>query len=349
MTIFRIAVKLLFLLSLPLLFQGCSGRDKEEAKKGGTKVATVGGFIIQPKEMRNTIISTGNIMANEEVELRSETPGRVVSINFEEGSVVGKGSLLLKTDDRELQAQLKKMLVEEKQARDDVYRKEKLLEVKAISQEECDVAHNTLGIIQAQIELVKTQISKTEIIAPFSGKIGLRQVSPGGYISSSTLVARLQQTDPVKIDFAIPEKYQEKIRVGASIQFRVEGHDSLFTGTVYAIEARVDPGTRNINIRARCDNRHGLLIPGAFARVSVLLDRFDNALVIPSESIIPQIDGEKVFICRDGKSRSQIIRTGIRTEREVQVTEGLKPGDTIITTGLLQLREGMDIKVRIAQ
>lgn len=347
MTIFRKGAPLLILALVIQLFTRCAGDKGPEGKKDGPVKAMVGGLVIEPREMRNTIVSTGNILANEEVELRSETPGRIVTINFDEGSFVNKGSLLLKTDDRELQAQLKKMQVEEKQAKDDLFRKEKLLALKAISQEEYDLSFNALGIIQAQIDLIRTQISKTEIIAPFSGKIGLRQVSPGGFISSSTLVTRLQQTDPVKIEFSVPEKYQEKVRAGDAITFSVEGHDSLFRGVVYAIEPRVDPSTRNIGIRAKCSNSNGLLVPGAFARVQILLDRFEQALVIPSEVVIPQMNGEKVYVCREGKATSQLIKTGIRTEREVQVLEGLKTGDTLVTTGLLQLREGASIKVKI--
>lgn len=308
---------------------------------------TVGGLILVPKDMINNIMATGNVIANEEVELRSEVPGRIVEINFDEGTHVNRGTLLVKIDDRELQAQLKKLQVDEKQARDDLFRKEKLLELKAVSQEEYDKAANTLGIILAQTELIRTQISKTEIYAPFNGQIGLRQVSPGGFVSSSTLVARLQQTDPVKIDFAIPEKYRGKIRKGTLVKFHVEGNDNSFEGHIYAIEPKIDPATRNVSLRAVCPNPDGILIPGSFARVDIVLDYIPGALVIPSESVIPILNGEKVFVCRSGKAHSQLIRTGIRTEREVQVTEGLKAGDTLITTGLLQIREDVVVNIRL--
>ncbi|MCK9204408.1 MAG: efflux RND transporter periplasmic adaptor subunit [Bacteroidales bacterium] len=334
----------IFLLSVA----GCSG-VKKEPDRGGIKAITAAAVVVKPRSLDNQILTNGNLIANEEVELRSEIPGRIVSINFEEGSRVAKGALLVKIDDRELQAQLKKLQVDEKQARDDLFRKEKLLELKAVSQEEYDKSFNTLGIIQAQIELVRTQISKTEIYAPFSGQIGLRQVSPGGFVSSATMVARLQQTDPIKIDFAIPEKYREKVRNGTLIKFTVEGIDSAFPGHVYAIEPKIDPVTRNVSLRASCPNPGGLLIPGAFAKVDILLESISGALVVPSEAIIPQLNGEKVFLYKNGKSRSQIITTGIRTEREVQVISGLQPGDTIITTAILQLREEMPVKVKIVQ
>jgi membrane fusion protein, multidrug efflux system len=336
-----------FVLLIPLAMTGCKGTDKEQPGSSGPKDITVGGLIIRPRALENNIQATGNVIANEEVELRSEVPGRIVEINFEEGSYVAKGSLLLKIDDRELQAQLKKLQVDEKQTEDDLYRKEKLLELKAVSQEEYDKAFNTHQITHAEIDLIRTQISKTEIYAPFSGQIGLRDVSPGGFISSSTLVARLQQTDPVKVDFAIPEKYRGKVQKGTLIKFRVEGNDSFFTGHVYAIEPKIDPATRNVSLRAKCPNPTGLLIPGSFAKVDIVLDNIPDALVIPSESIIPIMNGEKIYLCRNGKAVSQIIQTGIRTEREVEVTGGLKPGDTLITTGLLQLREDVGVKIRL--
>ncbi len=337
---------LIVALIMPFIV-GCREHTKEQPGAAGQKAMTVGGVILQPRVLENNILATGNVIANEEVELRTEVPGRIVAINFDEGTHVNKGTLLLKIDDRELDARLKKLQVDEKQAKDDLYRKEKLLELKAVSQEEYDKAFNTHGIALAEIELIRTQISKTEIYAPFSGQIGLRQVSPGGFISSSTLVARLQQTDPVKIDFAIPEKYRGKVKKGTLIKFRVEGNDNSFTGHVYAIEPKIDPATRNISIRAICPNPTGSLIPGSFAKVDIVLDKIPDALVIPSEAIIPQMNGEKVLVCRNGRATSQVIGTGIRTERDVEVTSGLKPGDTIITTGLLQLREDASVKIRL--
>jgi membrane fusion protein (multidrug efflux system) len=222
-----------------------------------------------------------------------------------------------------------------------------LLELKAVSQEEYDRSENQLGIIQVQIELMHAQIQNTEVYAPFSGYIGLRHVSPGEFVSSSTIVARLLQTDPVKVEFSIPEKYREKIKKGTSIAFQVEGIDSTFTGRVYAIESRIDPSTRNITLRASCFNPRNILVPGAFAKVELLLEVLHDALVLPSEAIIPQINGEKVLLCKNGQVCTRMIQTGIRTEREVQVVSGLQVNDTVITSGLLQLREGMPVNIRI--
>lgn len=338
-----------FLLIIFIFLTACHQKKAEPVKQQAANVFEVKAVIASPRPIENKIFSTGNIMANEEVEIRAEVPGRVTEINFQEGSVVKKGDLLVKINDNELQAELKKLLLDEKLASDDVYRKEKLIELKAISQEELDIARSQLGVIQAQIDLVKARLEKTGIYAPFNGRIGLRYISPGGYISSSMLIARMLQTDPVKIEFSVPEKYISGLRSGMDVQFTVAGNDSLFTGQVYAIEPRIDPSTRSFTVRARCPNPGGLLTPGAFSKVNVILEKIPDALVLPTDAIIPDIKGEKVLTCRNGKVVTAYVTTGIRTENEVQITSGINPMDTVIISGLLQLRENMSVSARIVE
>jgi membrane fusion protein (multidrug efflux system) len=308
----------------------------------------VNAVVAEPREFENKIFATGSVLANEEVEIRAEIPGRIISINFHEGAMVKKGALLVKINDNELQAQLKKLLLDEKLAQDDVFRKEKLIEIKAVSQEELDISRSQLGVIQAQIELIRAQLEKTGIYAPFDGRIGLRYASPGGYISSSMLIARMQQTDPVKIEFTVPEKYIAGLTTTMEIQFTVTGIDSVFSGQIYAIEPRIDPSTRAFAVRARCRNAGGILTPGAFAKVTIILQNISDALVLPTEALIPDIKGEKVLVSRHGKATTVYVTTGIRTDREVQVTSGVNPMDTVIISGLLQIREQMSVKPRIA-
>jgi len=332
------------MLSISFVLLGCTGNQPgTTGKPAGAVPVTVTMQVLKPGEVEQKILSTGTLLANEEVELRCEIPGRITTIYFEEGSSVHEGELMVKIDDQELQAQLKKLLVEEQEAHDDVYRKQKLLELKALSQEEFDKTANQLAMVQADIELKRSQLAKTEIFAPFTGQVGLRQVSRGEYISPSTTIAWLQQVDPVKIEFTIPEKYNGMVHKGTPINFTVTGNNQLFTGKIYALEPKIDPSTRNITLRAICPNPLKKLMPGAFARVEIVLQTLSDALMIPSEAIIPTINGEKVFICKDGKARSVMIHTGIRTEREVQVLDGLAPGDSLITSGLLQLREEMPV------
>jgi membrane fusion protein, multidrug efflux system len=325
---------------------GCKNASDDKNQKSNPNSVGVNVIVIQPREIENTIFSNGTLLANEEVEIRSEVAGRIRTINFTEGNQVNKGDLLVKIVDDELQAQLKRLLLQESLATEDVQRKTKLLELDAISKEEFDQGQNQLLVIQADIQLVKAQIEKTEIIAPFDGMIGLRYASPGGYLSSSTLITRLLDIDPVKIEFSVPEKYLGQINKNTRITFQIDGHDSTFIGNVYAVEPKINPATRSLTLRAICPNPSGVLLPGVFAKVSILLERISNTVVVPSEALIPDIRGEKVFICSAGMAKAIYVETGIRTEREVQITQGLNVNDTLITTGLLQLKEGMKVTVR---
>jgi len=346
-SIFRITA-IISLVFFIFISSACRQKKQETAQSSAPRPTEVNAVVAVPRMLENNIFSTGSILANEEVEIRAEVPGRVMSINFQEGAVVRKGELLVKINDNELQAELKKLLLDEKLSQDDVYRKEKLLELKAVSQEELDISRSQLGVIQAQIELVRARLEKTGIYAPFSGRIGLRYISPGGYISSSMLIARMQQTDPIKIEFNVPEKYITGIKTGMEVSFSVAGSDSLFTGLIYAIEPRIDPSTRAFTVRARCQNSGGILTPGAFAKVNIILEKVPDALVLPSDAFIPDIRGEKVFVIRNGKAVTAYVTTGIRTESEVQIIEGINPMDTVILTGLLQIREQMSVRPRIA-
>jgi membrane fusion protein, multidrug efflux system len=335
------------LIIIPIIFTGCDGEKPGPAVSQGQMALGVSGVALVPRQMENMIPVTGTVLANEEVDIRSEISGRITSINFREDSHVNKGDLLVRINDSELQAQLKKLELEKKLAEDDVYRKTKLLEMNAVSKEEYDVSVNQLGIIQAEIELLQAQIDKSEIIAPFSGTVGLRMISPGAYVSPATLITHLQDLDPVRIEFSIQEKYLGKIDKNTIIKFSVEGTDSLFTGQVYAVDPRVDNATRTFTVRATCPNGEDLLVPGAFARVEVYMEDIPEALMIPSEAIMPDIRGERVFKVEKGRAKAIYVKIGMRTEREVQIVQGLVAGDTVITTGLLQVRDNTPVKVKL--
>jgi membrane fusion protein (multidrug efflux system) len=231
-------------------------------------------------------------------------------------------------------------------ARDEEYRKKQLLEIKAISQEEYDIAANTLQSVIAERQLLDAQLAKTQIFAPLSGKIGLRNVSPGSYIPSNTLIATLQQVDPMKIEFSVPEKYTQLMRNGMEISFSMDYTPQPFTGKVYAVESGVDEGTRTIKVRATCTNPKRLLVPGTFARITVVLEEIPDAIKIPSEAMVGDIAGNKVFLVKGGKAVSVPIFAGIRTEKDVQIIQGLQPGDSLILTGLLQVNDGTPVALK---
>lgn len=337
-----------FLVGSYLLIAACkSGKSSPPGRQSGMSGArlAVDAMVIQPQLLDNKIITTGTLLANEEVQLKPEIAGKVIDVLFTEGSWVSKGDLLIKLNDRDLEAQLKGKEIEEKQASDLESRARKLFEIKGISQEEYDKTANTLNMIRAQRESIQAQISKTEIVAPFDGVIGLRYVSPGSYVSMDMLVATLDDIDPVKVEFSVPEKYARQIKKGNVITARVGDSETEYKGAVYAVESKIDLETRTIKARARIPNPKGDLIPGSFARVEIILEQLPKAIVIPSESIIPELNSEKVFIYVDGKARSVPVKTGIRTETSVQIVEGLNPQDTLILTGLLQLSDGKKVEI----
>jgi membrane fusion protein (multidrug efflux system) len=224
-----------------------------------------------------------------------------------------------------------------------------LLELKGISQEEYDRAANALGMIKAEKEVIRSQLAKTEIVAPFDGMVGLRYVSEGSYVTSNMLVATMQDVDPIKVEFSVPEKYARQIKRGDEITVQAGDSQEQYRGSVYAVEAKIDPTTRTMKARAKIANPKGNLIPGSFAKVDITLEQLPNAIVIPAESIIPEMSGEKVFVCVDGKVHSVPVKTGIRTETGVQIVEGLNPQDTVVVSGLLQLTDDKAVQIKNIQ
>ena len=306
-------------------------------------------IVIQPQLLENRIYTTGTLLANEEVELRPEIAGRVTDVLFTEGGKVKKGDVLIKINDRELKAQLEGKEIEEKQASDLEARARRLYDIKGISQEEYDKTANTLNMIKAQKEVIQAQLAKTEIVAPFDGIIGLRYVSQGSFVSTNMLVATMQDVNPIKVEFSVPEKYARQIKKGNAITVHVGDSQQEYKGAVYAVESKIDLETRTIKSRAKIPNPQGDLIPGSFAKVEIILEQLPQAIVVPSESVIPELSGEKVFICVNGKARSIPVKAGIRTETSIQIVEGLNPQDTLILTGLLQLSDGKAVEIRDLQ
>jgi membrane fusion protein (multidrug efflux system) len=337
-------------LSLLILIgvAGCSKKNQAgpgaQGKKGGPVSVEI--KVVQPELLLNTVSATGTLMANEKAEIRPEISGRIIKILFEEGASVQKNKLLVKMNDSDLQAQLKRNEAQAMLLNSDEFQKRKLLEIKAISQDEYDAAKSLMLVNQADKQLLESQISKTEIYAPFTGKVGLRAVSVGNYVASNTLIATIQQLDPVKIEFDVPEKYSSYIKPGLEINFGIDASDSVFIAKVYAVESAITAETRTLKVRALCSNKDNLLNPGTFARVNMILERFPEAIKIPSEAILTVIDGNSVFICKNGKVVTVPVKTGIRTDYEIQITQGLYAGDSLITTGLLQLTNGAPIMVK---
>lgn len=340
-----IIVTILSILFLPKVF---SGEDKQNpviySNKGSMGIP-VTAHITRYETLDNNVYSTGTVLSGEEIEVRSEISGKITGIMFEEGSFVEKGDLLVKINDSELQAQLKKAESKVKLVESKEYRQRILVENKMVSEEEYENTLNELETSRAELQLIQAQIEKTEIRAPFSGMIGLRSVSEGSFITNSTVIARLQNLDRLKIEFSIPQKYASMVQVGDQAEFRISGNDVSYSASVYALEPKIDPSTRTLRIRAICSRYYKNLFPGAFVDVELKLKKIENAVLVPSVSIVPQLKGQIVYLYRDGIVAPQHVETGIRFENSVQITSGLSEKDTVITSGILQIRPGARVKI----
>lgn len=351
-TVLFIAVPLLLVVILGLIFVPKflggekTASDKKQNPNQQNQQITVDGFIIKSAVLENDIKAIGNVKANEEAEIRSEVSRKIRGIYFKEGAFVGRGKTLFKLDSDDLTAKLRRQEVDERLAITKLEREKQLLEKGLTSQAEYDVLETTLEQIRADINITRIDISKTYVRAPFSGIIGLRNVSNGAYVTPQTVLTTMQDVSRVKIDFSIPEKYIYLFNKGQKIKFRVEGIQEEFEAEVYASEPKVENNTRSLVLRAVTNNPGKKLLPGTFANVTFLISENKDAMMIPTEALIPKLKGQSVYVVREGKAVLTDIEIGERTESMIQlISENIKPGDTIVTTNILRIRDKMPVKV----
>lgn len=302
-------------------------------------------FVAREQTLESIINATGSLLPNESVEIAPERAGKLVKLYFDESTYVKAGDLLAKIDDEELKAQLKKLQVQESIAIREEERAAELRKIDAIPQDEFERLQNNREQIQADINLTEVQIGKTNVYAPFSGVIGLRNVSLGAYVSPSQSIAELQQTNPLKLEFDIPEKYMREVSIGQKVEFDIVGFEDSFSATIYATSTDISPATRSFKVRARCENPKGALKPGNFAKVEVITGTNSKAIMLPSDAVVPVINGQKVFITKSGKVEDRLVTTGAREGIMIEITSGVSANDTIIVSGLLAVAPGMPIAV----
>lgn len=327
----------------PLLASDKKGSGNFAPGAGPRQVLNVSGFLIKPTSMNDPRISIGTLKPDEEVDLTFETSGKIVKINFTEGTRVKKGDLLAKINDKPLQAQLGKLLAQQKLSSAKEFRQRSLLGKDAISQESYDQIVTELQTIQADINLIRARIAETELRAPFDGTVGLRYVSEGSYTNSNTRIAKLIKIKPIKLEFSIPEHYADVVNIGFPLSFTISGSNEVFNASVYAIEPKIELDTRTISLRALYPNNNEEIKPGRYASIMIQLSNIENAIAIPSEALVPEMEGEFVYVYRGGKAETVKVETGLRTESHIQITEGLKFGDTLLISGILQLRQSLPV------
>ena len=341
-----IIVAIVVLLAVPKLGLFSGEKKAGPVMQGGPQQAlNVEAVVLKPSSFDKRLVVTGSILANESIEIRSEVSGKIEGIYFTEGQAVKKGDLFIKIDDDELRAQLEKQKFNKKLNEDNEFRQRKLLEKEAISQEEYDNALNRLNTTVADIQVLAAQQAKTAIVAPFNGLIGFRYVSLGAYISPSIVMATLYNLNPAKIEFSIPAKHAAKVSVGSKIYYTIESDTTHLSGLVYAIEPQIDANTRTLKIRATTPNPKNTMLPGQFVSIQLVLEHLENAIMVPTESVVPEQDGNKVFVLENKKVKEVKVSAGERTERSLEILSGLKMGDTVLTTGILQLQKGMSVNI----
>ncbi|GHB56574.1 efflux RND transporter periplasmic adaptor subunit [Persicitalea jodogahamensis] len=326
--------------------RGKSGTATPKGGKAGGGAVPVEVYLAKMEKIDNILYAPGTVVPNEEVELKAEIAGRLIQLNLREGAPVKKGQLIAKINDNELKAQLAKLEYNATLTRNREERQKKLLKIEAISQEEYEIAMNNVSTSQADRDLIMAQLEKTEIRAPFSGTIGLKNISEGAYLSPGTSVVTLVQTNPVKVDFTIPERYAREIRLGSTVQLGLDGDAVRYPARVVALDPKVDENLRTQRVRAILPNPGRLFVPGMFVKVQVDLSDNSTAIMIPTDAIVPVLKGKKVFVVKNGKAREVMVTTGLRTDQKIQITEGLATGDSLIVTGIMALKPDVSVKVK---
>lgn len=333
-------------LAMPaFILAGCQDKGGSAARQAGPQIPSVKAFVAQPVDFHREFEASGTLMPNEFVILRPEISARVTGIYFNEGRRVKKGELLVQLYDEDIKANIQKLEAQIALARTTVRRETDLADMGGISLQQLESSQTSLQSLEADLAMAKTQWRATRILAPFDGEIGLRQISPGAVVNPNTEIARLSQTHPLKLDFSVPDKYAEVTRPQLTIQFQQGNAPTLFEGKIIAQEPAADPSTRTIQVRALVPNPDGELVPGSFARVKIPMSDDNQSLLIPSQAIIPTSREKRLALIKGGKIQFQTVTTGARTEKMVEITQGVQAGDTIALTALMQVKEGTPVQI----
>lgn len=335
---------------LALLLLGSCGNESPEQ---GTQSAFAGrnasiGVITQVVELGpvvDEIQALGTARANESVEIISRISSLVTLISFEEGQRVEKGDLLIELENSEIRAGLAVAVAALSESRSIYNRSKSLISTQAISAANLDELQASMRVDEATVEAARARLNNTAIRAPFSGRVGLRRISPGSFVNSSTVITTLDDMRTIKLDFSIPETFLPVISTGMDIVARSAVYpDKLFAGKVASIDTRLDPVARAVQVRATLPNPDGLLKPGMFLTVNLQRDRGDM-LSVPEEAIVPERGNQYVYLAIDGVAVKRKVSIGRRTPGSVIILDGIAAGDAVITEGTHKLRDGSQVEV----
>jgi len=340
---------ILSLFSIAVLAVSCKSSDKDEKKPGGPggnrPPVKVDAYVVTPKVLSQDIEMPGSLIPAEETELHSEVSGRVTGIYFNEGTNIGQGAVLVKLYDGDLQAQLTKLRVQLKVAQETLARYEALQKIGGVSVQEVETYKLSMNNIQADMNIVQTSISKTSLRAPFSGRLGLRNISIGAYITPATTISTLRKINQLKLEFTVPEKYGSNMKPGGKVEFTIQNNENTYNAKIIATENNIAEESRSLRVRAIVEKPDAQLIAGSFIKVKIELGQNDAALMIPSQAVIPKSRNKEVIVYRSGTASMETVTTGIRDSALVEITSGLKAGDTVLITGLLTTKPGSKVVI----
>ncbi|HYE97237.1 MAG TPA: efflux RND transporter periplasmic adaptor subunit [Rubricoccaceae bacterium] len=343
-----VGVAALGALAYPKVFGGDEGEGGPGEGPGGrggrggdTLTVTVAPVVQELLEDR--ITTTGALLADEAVEVRAEVAGRITALPFREGGYVRRGQLLAALDTDVLEAEVRAARTRRDLAATQARRQRQLFEIGGLSRAALDEAVAEVGVLDAELARLRAEIERRRIYAPFAGQVGLRGVSVGAYVSPGDPIATLRVTSALKLEFTVPERYLGRVEEGSPVVFTVPGQEGTFRATIYAVEPAVDPATRAFTVRARTGSA-GVLRPGAFAEVELVFDAIENAVLVPTVAVVPGADSAQVYVVRAGKAMPQPVGTGVRTADQIQITSGLAVGDTVLTSGMDEVRPGQPVR-----
>lgn len=329
--------------ALALALAACGGDDAAGGAPGGGPGGPPGGEMklpvetatIKPEAFAAGLSTVGSLRADEQVTMRPETPGRITRIHFTEGSRVGAGQVLFSLDDAIARAALNEASANLENSRRISTRAGQLSKDRLIAQGDVDTARAAFAVDQARVQSARTALSKMSLRAPFAGQVGLREVSVGEYVNAGQPLVTLVRLDPIEVDFSVPETALADLETGQRLSVTVDAYpNDRFGGEVAAIDPVIDANSRSTRLRARIPNPDGRLKPGQFARLQLDTGTGTRqALLVPEQALMQDGSMRFVYTVVDGKAKRTVVKTGARTPGKVQVIEGLKAGDVVVTAG----------------
>lgn len=330
---------------------GSAGKQAGSASPGAVPGGAPPGppvkvVMVRESAVTDDVTAVGSLLAEESVVIRPEIAGRIVKIHFIEGESINAGAPLVSMDTSDLRAKLAANEADVMVNRQRFDRAKNMAGQKFVSQQAVDEANSNLSRAIALKQETLAQLAKAEIRAPFKGMLGLRKVSTGAYLKAGEDIVNLEDIGSLKLDFRVPEAFLSKIAKGQDVNVRVDAFPKeTFSGKIFAIEPAIDAQTRTVLLRARIPNAEAKLMPGLFARVNLILERRGTALVVPEEAIVPKGNASLVVKVVDGKAEFVPVKIGRRRPGEVEIVEGLKVNDTVVTDGQIKLQPGAPVTV----